>query len=1329
VLSAIAVTAVWKFIHSESFSREISRRASVMLTKKMGAELAFKRVEFGLFPPSTRFKEVSLIKTHTQRFGAKMAIDELGVYFTYASLISSNLEIDELELKNGSMNVEIDEDPTTPEINWKKLNQQELYEKYSHIYSQLPLHLNILKLTDVVTKINNVSFNAKSVMISPYKKEIRLKLDISKFHLDKPATDVSSIKVLAKFEKTTWNIDNLLISDLENNLNLSGNITTPSKSLEVNAEGEYAIQLESLSKYYIEIPKDAKDVQGRLSGKFLVQGSLFDPNANIEMTIANLKSQWVNLESVKVSLQKKKDLILIKQAEAFNKQEHYKTKDAGVVFDLRKKTILNFKIPVEVVNAETNTFLFIIRDVLETFKGTVTGKVNVLWDGRNISFEILEKTVLKNFALKMNNSKKDILVNNGFIIEGGLITIDKNSTVGLDLNLTMPLSTLHAKGKIYSDRLDIEVANSIIDMKNFGPISGVKLEGTGPVDLKIQGPMDDVHFAFDVKWKNFSVIDLHLGDVSAHFDFGLKNLNLSIPKFEGQFNQTKYSANGGLDFGDKSNMDLKLDFKETNFKDTQQMYALIFRNMKNFPETDLKFETSYRVTGGFDLPALVINGKIKGRDLKIFEEEADFVNMDFSLKKEILKFEKIRIQKSRGEANGNFTVNLNNNHMDLIGDGHGIKLSDFNHYRQTGLDYDADLIFDFNGSGTAEKFPSQVKIKTTEAFIDNMVASPSKAQVNFENNEIITKLDALGSKVKSDIIVGMESKQVNIKTSVDSQDLRELLGVLSSHNMLDKNLLGKLKAKFQAEFNYGTSKLNRLVIDINNFSLKKGDVDLKSITGKSYASIENGNIKKWDLRFVDGEDFFNSVGENIRPGLVTLSQEFSIKSNIFQLVSKFVDKASGKIKGNYKVDIGSDLKISEFNLNARNNSLKFKKMPGIINDFEFEIKKEQQAFVVKKIQGKYGDGEFKILGNILFQGIFPQINLEYKIDRSTVPLFKRSSVLASGSGTLQGVKPPYMLNGKFQLLHGEFLDDASEYSGDKKVNLEEFKKYLPEKNSEENRGFIALNINLETANSPLLVKNNMAEIYLKGAGVVTGNPLDPEVNGRVDALPTISKFKFKGHEFIINQGFVELKDTGKVRNSDLKFVGISRISDYDMKIDLSGSIEKLNINLSSEPALAQEDLLSLLTLGVTSDMSKNLESGERKYVTTVGIGTLLVDQLKINEDLNSSLGLKLSVMPEFREDVTSLVQGKSAVTDSSATKLKSSTKIKVNKQISKQVDVSLSSTVGGSLEQKQEVNVNYNFNKNWSLEGVYEVKPAEDTSTSTSTPNSVGADLKYKWSF
>ena len=45
-------------------------------------------------------------------------------------------------------------------------------------------------------------------------------------------------------------------------------------------------------------------------------------------------------------------------------------------------------------------------------------------------------------------------------------------------------------------------------------------------------------------------------------------------------------------------------------------------------------------------------------------------------------------------------------------------------------------------------------------------------------------------------------------------------------------------------------------------------------------------------------------------------------------------------------------------------------------------------------------------------------------------------------------------------------------------------------------------------------------------------------------------------------------------------------------------------------------------------------------MTTIGVGSMIFEQFKINQELNSSLGLRLSVLPEIAEDETSLLQGK-----------------------------------------------------------------------------------------
>ena len=60
--------------------------------------------------------------------------------------------------------------------------------------------------------------------------------------------------------------------------------------------------------------------------------------------------------------------------------------------------------------------------------------------------------------------------------------------------------------------------------------------------------------------------------------------------------------------------------------------------------------------------------------------------------------------------------------------------------------------------------------------------------------------------------------------------------------------------------------------------------------------------------------------------------------------------------------------------------------------------------------------------------------------------------------------------------------------------------------------------------------------------------------------------------------------------------------------------------------------------------------------------------------------------------------------------------------------MSVRSTVGASSTQRQAINLNYNLDNNVSIEGVYESRSVDDQE-SINTNNSVGADVKWKWSF
>jgi translocation and assembly module TamB len=1325
----------WRFIHSSKFSEQASKKVSKILTKKFGAKLAFSGVDFNIFPPSTIFKDVHIEKSDPQLADINLDIEELRFAFTYASFFSSELEIDDLTLKNGKISIKTHKNDS-PDIKWRELNTKKLFEQYSELIAKSPLLLNMAHFENIKLKIDQSQALVKTFVFAPHRRNIRLKLMATDVHVvankdEFPAINGDKISALLDLSKDEWKIDSFLVEMGLNKIELQSSIFNNEKNLQNVSSVTFDINTEKVLEPFlpfmamIKLPPEVKRIKGSVLGVVETRGELFDPEVKATLEVRKFKSDWIEVQKAKIVLKKKKNVLILDQFLANNGSEIYDLLKPIVFFDLQKKSLIHLKAALQVTNAFTNTFLFAIKNTMDSLKGYVTGKIDVVWDGEKVFFMIHQKAQVQAFKLMAQTSGKVILQNDGFELEETTFSLDKFYKLSLDAKLIMNNSKVLATGEITGKDLNITIKDSKIDMLAFGKIAGLKLTGSGPTSVEIYGPFNDVKFDFNVDWNDFSIVDLNFGKVKSEFSLSLKDLEINIHELKGVYNQSFFTANGLLNFGSKSGMDLSLDFSNTNFTDARKMYQLVFKNIKLPVIPEFNFSTSYKIKGGYSVDSLDITGVVKGTDLKVFNEEAERLSLDFSLKNSLLSFNNIKIIKSRGEINSNVSINLGNNYTELEGRVLGLRLNDFNFYKKLKLEYDGDVDIDFDGNGIKENFSSRFKTKIANAFIENIPASPSNAIIYLNTDEVLINANLLSGKMKLDSAINFKTRMISLKSNIETNDMREVLGIVAGHNMAEKNISGKIKSKLDTMFNIDNFEIKKFFLNIAQFNLKKNDVNVLVDPQHNSVLIEEGIIKNWDLKFIDGNDFFISKARNSTGTAIIFDQSFSIKTSILEFFTNSIDKTFGVIKGASQVVVDKKIAITSFSLNGSKNSMKIKNLPGAITNLDYSIVKKGNVFEIAQFSGKYGEGEMKASGSLIFDNLFPKINIEYKIERSNIPLFKRSTLLASSSGTISGSEFPYKLNGKISLLHGEFLDDPADFTKSNKVTIDNFKKYLPQKSDAGKKGYLNLNMTLETVGQ-IAIKNNLAEVYVKGSGQIYGDVFNPEMTVRIETLPTISKFKFKGNDFILSQGSVDIRDRGKIRTSELKFIGLSRISDFDVTLDISGSIPKPVITLTSEPNLAQEDLLSLLTLGVTSDMSKNLGSGERKSVMTVSLGTLLVEQFKINEDLNSTLGVKLSVQPEFKEDETSLVQGKSATIDNGGSKLKSATKFKINKQINKSVDVSVSSTVGGSIEQTQEMNINYNYNRHFSLEGIYEVKPSEEN---TNTPNSLGADLKYKWSF
>lgn len=1332
MLTAAMIVGGWNFINSEAFSRDLSIKVSELLLDKTQVDAKFGKIDFVAFPPKTILRDLTIRKRVEGVIDLDLNVKTVEIDFSLANIISKKLELSSVSISGGDVKLKI-LDQSESNIDWQKLDLKKYFQKYQTIvFEDLPVVVDRLNLDKVNLEVDGNQLYVDQFKASIKKRNLRVvtklrdleichnkqcqnKEKINHLNLNlnwsKDNADLLEVQVTQETSKINGNFS--LSNDFQGFLSLSGNM---------KSDIDLAPYVAHLNKLVPELGP----MSGRLETDAKMDGRLANSFRDLSFKIKNFRSNWIDLDLVEGLLYGEKEILTLKKLTGQYQKQSFTLSKPAAVFDLKKAWFKEGKFYLSLKNMESNNFLKSLSN-LEPMKIIASGPIGVEYTGNKVNFN-LNGTSINELKLQFGPKSTPVLFNKNYILKDFNLAIDHQYFVYLKGQLSDGQLGLFIDGKLTDKEVAINVLpKSQMNWKRFGSISGVALSGTGPVEGKIAGPYENVVFALNVDWSKFEVVDINFGKVKGSFDFVLDTLTLKIHELNGNYANNIYSGNGDLYFGDNSGLNIDLDIEKANYLGLIKMLPLIFKNLKMPDFLNFDLSSKLKISGPFETANMIVEGKLKGSNGTIKDEDIDSIEFDYSLKKNLLEFNDVVIKKFKASINAWANINLGSGFLEFKGKSTGLYLNDLDFYRDLRLGYQGKLDLDFEGNGTKDTLSSRYKLKVSEATIANMSMPGTNVLAFFNGREFTISGNVLGNKIKFDSMLSFENKLSSLKVKIDTNEIRDILGVISSHNLSSAKITGKLKMSMDMLFDVGQSNIQKFNLSIQDFFLKKDQMYLKNDPSRSSVLIEDKNIRKWNLRlFGDENTYVESKGFGLTNGDIRIEHRFNLDASLAEFFSSYIEKAAGIISGSSAIVVGKGITVKDLEIKSDQAFLKIKELKTPITDLSLRLKKINNDYVLQKLKGLFGEGEIKADGRFVFDNIIPKIQLNYQVDKATLPLFKKSSVTFNAIGDMSGSQLPYVLKGKVSILHGESFDDPADFLEEKKVNLNIYSNYLPQEKGLAGEELINLNLQFDIIN-PILIKNNLAEVYLKGSGAVTSSLKNPELNLRLEALPNVSKFKFKGNDFSLSQGHVEIRDQGKNRQSDVRFLGVTRLNDYDLKLEISGRVEKVNVNLTSEPPLAQDDLLSLLTLGVTNDISKNLDAGDRRFVTTVGLGTLLVDQFKINEDLNSALGLKLSVLPEFQENETQLIQGKSAVSDSSSSRLKSSTKIKLDKKITNKVDLSVSSTVGGSLEQKQEMNLNFNIDRNWSVEGVYELKATDSEEGDSS--NSVGADVKYKWSF
>lgn len=1359
----------WRGLQTEYVASYVSGRVSVFISKYISSDLRFERLSFDLFPPAINIHHLKFVSDSSKIKELEFDIGEFQLSVGFLDFFSSHPTISKVSLKDSVilinddklgeeyqksasiisyLETKIKSIPDSADSDFiKRLKQiPRVEELRGMLIKEFPVLIQSVSISDFYINRGDDRIGIKNldVILAENNLDARFRfenIDLAMITNNKLPIVLNEIHGGVRYFKDKVKINSLGVKSGPSHLLIHGNLLNISPKFEKIISDNAlvgSLSLPDISEIsgihqVLGVTKGEADVKGKITG------FLNDPTLVTDATIHEFESNVAYANRVQAEISFNKNLIKINKGFLKDENQYLTLNKSFELYNLAIDKMVSTPIDVSAKFIKTNNMFKSILSFMKPLVGELSGRLTVEHQNKSFIFKTQNELELKDFRLSFPSKNKGsdvtILANKNLRIPHGVFTYQYE--VGnfiVDSEVKTASSQMIAKGEINKDSVDINSTVARIKLEDFGPVAGIALGGMADVKFAAVGPLDDVHFIFDGPINQFKFIDFDFGDINSKIELGLEDFKIHVSDGVGKHEGTDYTAYGDVDLN-SLDIDFNVNFAKTNYADTLKIYWPLLKDLKYLPKEVLgDFKNKFKITGKANPDLMIVKGEAGSKRLTLFNEDFKSLNVTYTYQEGELNVDNINLTKENGGMLARYTYNKKTGDYWFDGNFNQISLDEFSHYRELPFKMSGYLWGHLEGGKRNGKIDYNGTANIKKTSVDNEKLDDSKLVFDL-NGEVLTfELKLLGDFVNGNGVFDFaqhendslhkSSFNLDVHTRKPNLILNAFLGKLMNTNYIE----GEFSAKVNSNFNLNILDELSTTIIIDEANLVVASKKIKMDPTANQITITNGNLEKVNMKLIGDQNEFAINGNgNLRKNFL-LSGILNFDAIIMESMFKGVIASSGSIINQFKIFGNSKSYVYEFLSKSSNLFFHHENIPTVFNNINYLVNADDEHLSIEHFDAVLTSGNLRLLGDIHW-GQSHKVNLTYLLENAGFNYLGKTAVTATGRGEVTGDNKPYLISGDINIVRASIQNELEDFGSGEKFNKENL-RYLPLKRGQKKEQLVRFNVNLDATN-PIYVKNSMAELNFIGATVLKGTPDSPKMGGRLNIVPGSSRFFFKSNDFSLSRGSVIFNENEVDINPELDFLASSNLAEYTIHMRIFGKAKNVNVELSSEPALSQVDILSLITLGYTNDLSQNLGSGERNAATSAGLGGLLFDRFKINEGLKNSLGVKLSLSSEFREGSAggSMLKGRgSSSTGASGNNVRSGTKVELRKKVSEAVDLSVSSTVGSSIGQKQSMNVNYNFNKNVAAEGVYEVR-TNDEGVEDVVATSLGGDIKFKWTF
>jgi hypothetical protein len=1351
-LLMVTQVIVWKLLSSDKVNALVSQWVVSKISTKTNCSINYSKVRLKMFPPGVVIEDIFIsfkkpVKgiSFFSLIGKEVGVD-LNV-FTYGS---QKLKIGNISLKNGEIKTTLNIGEL-PESESKLQWDISLFNEMLNSLSFKQVEIARIGLENIAVKTNYGSLFVNQLSAEKYKKSILSKVILSNGTLTQETvkllglpenfqhSNLNYVSLDLELTKDLAQLRQLEVSADNHKIQVSGEIAQPFHETknEINFSGHYSLDNNATLKktfWYSSLKKTELNFSS-LEGSFSLTGDLLHPVMDTKTSIKNFLSPYTDLKDIELTsyLNLKKWVVTKIWAKDLRNGELESGEiDASFIW---KSSLPEIHLEARTNQLDLTNAIKYVKPLATSVSAKITGNLKLdLTQQMQKALITVESAIVK--KLLVHQGMSPIFSQESVSLKDSFINID-NDGVDFQGELTLLTSPVHFKGSVATQgKIAVETDYFTTDLGKLSPISGLLLAGTGRAKVVVSGQLPEPMMFMELKEvRNASIEKYFLGELAADISIDFQSKNVAISRANAVMSPAQLSASGTINFGSTA-IDLAIDIKNLSFNDFRKSHAPILPwDLSWLDSQVLSASGKYLITGKIQpLSALKVEANLfsprinfMGENLFEFKTHVQFLN-------EALVINDTSVKLGRGKFNYDLFYDLKSEKLAAVLKTSNLSLSDLNLYKiiSPGFKSDVELDFAMKGDRKGTNGFGNLHLYNTSVGADNISDSYAALQLtddvwqiksNFWNNRIVTNsvLDFKQTALDKD-------NRSFFTAKVNLDNMYYLSNLVGTFGKNDSVSIGKLAFEMDALFNLRNFSSMDFEFWLKEFSLPHESISIYK-TDRDRIVVERGVVNKWDIILKS----LTSRDKLISRASGTLGKNFNLENVLdlhLQKLNYLTDNTfnvSGLVNAWLKVYDTDKGLMTKGEIKSNDFTLSSKKYLAYLGKSNIDIKWVNKHLSVENFQSKLGVGSFSLSGFIDNFYTSPVISLQYNFQDAVFPLASKSSIQLDGTGSLSGDSPPYALSGSLHSIGGEMLNELDEIVPKSNQTASSY-RYLPVKEFKSKVALLSFNINAQI-DKPYVIRNTLMDVALSGSALIQGNSDRFTVDGKIftkqdrDQMINIKNniFKFTKLNFLFDPKW-------DVTNPVLDIELESFISNYMVKSKIYGPVKSYKLDLTSEPNLPRQGILSLIAFGYAEDVSENLSSEERESLSSIGVGAFIFDQLKLNETLHNNLGVTLKIGTEYVSEKSSMLQGRNSQSSNQVGRVKTATRLELKKKINDKNSLSVSSTILGGVGQKQSMNFNHYINKNISLDGIYEVN-SDSAESDEKFGSSGGADIKFKWSF